>query len=414
MRDPASNPPRVCLVTDSYYPVMGGGEAHARLLCAEFRRRGIPVLVVTGHKVRSSPAYEEVDGVPVYRVRPAGYPRLGKYLMLPPAFLMLIALRREYDLLYVCGIRTLGWLAVRAARWLGKGCVLRSESRGELSGGFIWEKTDGRVSPLRKALFRIPIAMRNRTLKRADAFLSIAGVIRAEYEACGVPVRQIVDIPNGINLERFRPALPGEVPTLRRALRLPVEGRLLAYAGKLNRGKGLEFLLRLWKEWSPRHPGTRLLLVGSGAGQFLSCETELRAFVAEHHLDDAVLFAGSVANVEEYLRAADGFVFPSESEAMPLALMEALATRLPTLASDIGGCRAVMAGEGEGWLVPPHDTRGWAAALDQLVTAPAEAARRAEAGREHVARTFGIARIAEEHRVLFRAICSKGDIHDAK
>jgi len=397
---------RVCLLTDSYYPVVGGGEAHARLLCGEFRRLGVPVFVLTGHKVATSPAFALVDEIAVHRVPPAGFPRLGKYLMLGSGFWRLIRMRRDYDVIYVCGIRTLGLIAVLAARLLGKACVLRSESRGEVSGGFIWEKTDGRVNLLLKLMLIGPVRLRNLILKRADAFLSIAAVIRDEYESCGVPLNKIVDIPNGIDVMRFSPPNAGAKAELRRRLGLP-EGRLFAYTGKLNRGKGLEFLIRVWKDWGMQHPDCRLLLIGSGAMQFLSCENELRAFVARNAMESEVIFAGSVGNVQEYLQASDFFVFPSESEALPLALLEALATGLPTVASDIGGCRDIIPDGRNGRLAPPNNAAAWLAGLQTLVDEPALVAEWGRAGRETVVKTFSIAHVAAEHIRLFRAVCGK-------
>jgi len=398
--------PRVCLLTDSYYPVVGGGEAHARLLCGEFLKLGVPVFVLTGHKVFASPAFETVDGIAVHRAPPAGYPRLGKYLMLGSSFWRLIRMRRDYDVIYVCGIRTLGLIAVLAASLLGKACVLRSESRGEVSGGFIWEKTDGRVNPLLKLMLIGPIMFRNIVLKRADAFLSIATVIRAEYEACGVPLKKIEDIPNGIDVTRFSPVSPEAKVALRRKLGLP-DGRLFAYTGKLNRGKGLEFLTRVWKDWSKQHPDFRLLLIGSGAMQFLSCEDALREFVKKNAMESAVIFAGSVRNVQEYLQASDYFLFPSESEALPLALLEALAVGLPTVASDIGGCRDIITDGRNGRLARPNHESVWVAGLQALVNDPARAAGWGRAGRETVVKTFSIAHVAEEHVRLFRAVSGK-------
>ncbi len=396
----SEKPPRVCLLTDSYYPVVGGGESHARLLCGEFLKLGVPVFVLTGHKVASSPAYELVDGVAVHRAPPAGYPRLGKYLMLGSSFWRLIRMRRDYDVIYVCGIRTLGLIAVVAARLLGKGCVLRAESRGEVSGGFIWEKTDGRVNGLLKALFTVPIQLRNVLLKKADAFMSIASVITDEYVACRVPAEKIVEIPNGIDVRQFCPVAPEEKGQLRTTLGLPA-GRLFAYTGKLNRGKGLEFLVRVWKDWAPRHPDCKLLLIGSGAMQFLSCEKELRDYVEQNALQTSVIFAGSVSNVQDYLKASDFFVFASESEALPLALLEALATGLPTVASDIGGCRAIIADGHDGRLVPPNDAAAWDSALEVLASDSVTAGQWSQAGRATVVKKFSISHVAGEHLALF-------------
>ena len=402
--------PKVCLLTDSYYPVVGGGEAHARLLCAEFGRLGVPVFVLTGHKVATSPACEQVDGVPVHRVPPAGYPRLGKYLMLSSSFWRLIRMRREYDVIYVCGIRTLGLIATLAALLLGKRCVLRAESRGEVSGGFIWAKTDGRVNRLLKLVFIGPIMLRNIILKRADAFMSIAGIIREEYEACGVPLAKIVDLPNGIDVARFSPVTVEARAKLRGKLGLP-GGLVFAYTGKLNRGKGLEFLVRVWQEWGRAHPDCRLLLIGSGAMQFLSCEEELREFVDRNAMQSSVIFAGNVSNVHEYLQASDFFLFPSESEALPLALLEALATGLPTIASDIGGCRAIVTDGREARLAPPNDAAAWVAGLDHLIGTPAQAAEWGRTGRETVVQRFSIARIAAEHLRLFQSLAGRGGTH---
>lgn len=394
------NSPRVCLLISSFYPVVGGGETHARLLCSEFRRHGVSVFVLTRRRLRTSPTFEVVDDIPVHRVPPTGVPRLGKYLMMWPAFLHLVRTRKEYDLIYVCGLRVLGMVGVVAARSLGKQCVLRSESRGELSGGFVWERPDGRSNLVLKALFGWVVRARNHLLRKADCFLSISGVIREEYERCGIPPERIASITNGIDTGRFVPATPGERAAARQRLGLP-DGRLFAYSGKLNRGKGLEFLVRVWREWVPRHPDCKLLLIGSGAMQFLSCEKELRDFVLRHELETSVLFIGSVTNVHEYLRASDYFLFPSESEALPLALVEALACGLPALASDIGGVRDIIQDGRNGRLAPPNDAVEWTNRLNEFVDRPDPVRSFAASGRETALAKFSIVRVAEQHLALF-------------
>ena len=398
--------PRVCLLTGSFYPVVGGGETHSHRLCAEFRRRGIAVFVVTRRRIKTTPTFEVVDDIPIYRVPPSGVPRLGKYLMMMPAFIRLIRMQRTYDLIYVCGLRILGIVGVLAALLLGKRCVLRSESRGELSGAFIWQNIDGRTRPVLKALFAGPICLRNYFLKKADAFLSISGVIREEYEACGIAREDIVAIPNGVDTNRFAPGAADGRAALRRRLNLP-DGRLFAYSGKLNRGKGLEFIVHVWNDWVKSYPDCKLVLIGGGAMQFLSCETQLRNYVRDHELQSLVLFTGNVTNVNEYLQASDYFVFPSENEALPLALLEALASGLPLVASDIDGVRDIITDGRNGRLAPPNDTMAWTQCLTELIERPEAARELGVRGRETVLIRFGMSRVADEHLRLFSRLCGE-------
>ena len=402
--DPSAANPRIALLTSSFHPVVGGGETHARLLGGTWRRQGVDVFVITRRRLPESPAFERVDDISVYRVPPTGRPRLGKYLMLVPAYRELVRRRAEYDLIYVCGLRVLGLAGVLAALRTGKPCVLRSESRGELSGDFIWRTVDGHLLPARRALFGWLVALRNCLLRRAAGFLAISTDIRTEYEACGVPADRIATIVNGIDPQRFAPADAARRAECRRALDLPAAGRIWAYSGKLNRGKGLEFLLRVWCDYIAAHPGELLVLIGSGGNQFLSCEAELRAAVRANALASSVRFTGYVTNVEAWLQAADAFLFPSENEALPLALLEALACGLPAIASDVGGMRDILRDGENGRRVAVNDAAAWRAAMETLAAAPEQAAAWGRGGRTTALARFGIERVAAEHLALFRAL----------
>ena len=105
-------------------------------------------------------------------------------------------------------------------------------------------------------------------------------------------------------------------------------------------------------------PSAFLALVGSGAGQMLSVEDELRATAAAWGLGDRVTFTGRLDNVEDALRASDVFAFPSEYEALGLSLLEAAACGLPAVASRTGGIVDVVEDGRSGWLVPPGDAHG--------------------------------------------------------
>ena len=405
----AEDNPRVCLLTDSFYPVVGGGETHALLLCREFLRRGIRVFVVTRRITPEMRSAETVEGLPIRRLPPSGFLRFGKYLMLAPTLLELVRRRRSYDLIYVCCFRVAGISAVLVSRLLKKPCVLRAESRGELSGGFIWDSPDPSIQRVRcRPLVRGYLKLRNRLLRGASAFLSISQEIHSEFRAAGVPDEKNHLIYNGIDAARFTPVTAARRAELRAALGLPAEAVIFAYSGKLNKGKGLEMLLRVWKPLAEAGRKGHLLLIGAGGGQFLSCETELRDYVRLHHLEDRVTITGFRSNVHEYLQSADCFVFPSENESFGLALLEAMACELPSLASRVGGIPEIIEDGKNGRLFDPHDERAWLDGMQGFLADPARYAGLGAAGRATVLQRFSIAQVVDQHLELFRSLTARG------
>jgi glycosyltransferase involved in cell wall biosynthesis len=349
------------------------------------------------------PAYEKIEGAHVYRVSPiGGAPRLGKYLMMPFAARALYEHRNEYDVVYVCGIRTLGVIGVLMARLLGKACALRSESMGEFNGDFARTDLIEEHSYL-APLVNTAVTARNSILKRADCFVSISSAITDEYQASGVDDEKITVIPNGIDMERFQPPSDVAVQRLRSALDLPSKW-LVTYTGKLNKGKGLRILLRSWVDLIKRSQDLHLVLVGSGSGQYLSCEDELRSFVEAHGLEEHVTFTGYVENVEDYLRASNCFTLPSRSEGLPLSLIEAMACGLPCVSTRVGGIPDIVTSGDDGLLVPAGDDMALEQAIWHLYAQQEEARRIGARARDVVQRRFSIQAVTEAHLTTFGAI----------
>jgi glycosyltransferase involved in cell wall biosynthesis len=396
--------PRVCLLADSYHPVVGGGEVHARLIARVWRERGHDLFVLTQHRVAESVKHDTLDGVEVVRVGRAGHKRWGKYLMMPAAARALWRRRRDYDMIYCCGLRVLGVLAVLCGKAMGKRVMLRSESCTELSGEHVLEHLDRRPKRWLRPLVRATLGLRNAVLKRADAFMAISREIAQEYRECGVPKRKVHVIHNGIELDRFRPADAQEQSALRQRLGLPLGGVLVTYTGKLNRGKGLESLMRAWKAVAAKHADAHLVLVGSGRMMYLSCERELREYVGANGLASRVAFTGYQTDVPDYLRASDVFVLASESEGLPISLIEAMACGLGCVATGVGGMLDVATRDVNALLVPVMDDAALAAALDRMIGDRSLRARLGTAALER-AQAFEIGTIVEQHEALFSAVC---------
>lgn len=168
-----------------------------------------------------------------------------------------------------------------------------------------------------------------------------------------------VVIPNAVRM-------PEEEPSPQRVA--PVIGTL----ARLSRQKGLDVLLDAMALLVRERPDARLSIAGGGP-----LEVELRMHARRLGLDGHVRFEGWVPDGRALLADWDVFVLPSRWEGMPLALLEARAAGLPSVATDVGGAREIIRDGEDGWVVPTEDPASLAAALLDLADDPA---RRAEWG----------------------------------
>jgi glycosyltransferase involved in cell wall biosynthesis len=397
---------RVLFLTESFHPVLGGGEAHIRDLGRRLAGSGLATTVVTRRGDAAWPAREELDKIRVVRVSPEGPARTGKYLMVPAALQALRRERSRYDVVVVRGTRVLGLPGLLAARLLGKGVVLQPELNGEMSGeAYTWGKAWS--AGIAGRAVRLATAGRNRWLRDADRFVAMSRLIRAEMMAAGVAEERIALIPHGVDLGRFRPASPEERAALRARLGWPAADPVAVYTGRLLRGKGLETLVDAFARLVPHAPNARLVLVGSGEGQALSVEGELKARVEAAGLQGRVAFTGRVDAVEEVLRASDVFVFPSVFEALGISLVEAAACGLPAVASRTGGIVDVVDDGMTGRLVPPGDAPAFAGALGDLLADAATRQAMGQRARTRAVERFDVEDSLERYRALFAEVAAR-------
>jgi glycosyltransferase involved in cell wall biosynthesis len=393
---------RILFLAESFHPVLGGGETHVRRLGSALVAAGDVATVVTRRGEASWPAEEEVDGIRVLRVPPPGPGRAGKFRMIPAATLKVLREARRHDVLVVRGTRVLGLPGLLAGRACGLGVVMQPETNGELSGeAWTWGKAW--AGGARERLARAATAVRNRWLRDADAFVAMSRAIREEMVAAGVPRERVTVLPHGVDTERFRPASAAERAGLRAGLGLP-DGILAVYSGRLLRGKGLDTLLEAFAGVASRARDLRLVLVGSGEGQALSVEEELKRRAGEGDLSGRVVFTGRRDRVEDALRAADLYVFPSVFEALGIALVEAAACGLPAVASRTGGIVDVVEDGRSGRLVAPGDPAALGAALVALAADPALRASMGRQARETAVSRFDERDGLDRYRALFRGI----------
>lgn len=358
---------RVCLLLETYWPQVGGGETAGRMLARGLARRGCRVSVLTRRSVPGTPGRERDGDVSVRRLPPGGSGRSRKWALSAPAFGAVLSAHGEFDVLVTLGFRVLGAPVVTAGGLLGLPVVLKAESRGELSGDFFRPGLDRHGLSLDSVPVRAALDVRNRILRRADAFVAMSSELEREFLGEGVPPGRIERIPNAVDVERFRPADRARRDDLRQELGEPPEARLLVYTGRLVDYKGLPGLIECWPAVRRAHPTARLVLVGEGGSDQAACEEDLRRRVAELGLSDSVRFAGAVADVVPWLQVADGFVFPSTEEAFGLSLLEAMACGLPAVTTPVGGLSDIATPDEDALVVPPDDPDALRDAIGRLV-----------------------------------------------
>jgi len=165
-------------------------------------------------------------------------------------------------------------------------------------------------------------------------------------------------IPNGIDLEHFSP----NVPPIDRFC----DGKInILFVSRLEKRKGLNYLLKAYQQVKKEIPNSRLIIVGPGIRLRHKYEKQVR----QSRLED-VVFAGHVAYDElpRYYKTADIFCAPATGrESFGIILLEAMAIGTPIVASNIEGYASVVTHGVEGLLVPPRDAKGLAQALLSLM-----------------------------------------------
>lgn len=177
-------------------------------------------------------------------------------------------------------------------------------------------------------------------------------------------------IPNGVDVGRFRDARPLE--------RFKDDKLNVLFVGRLEKRKGLKYLLRAIPTVREHVPNTRFIIVGDGPLRHGYERLVERAGWPDVH------FMGRVpdAALPAYYATADVFCAPNlGSESQGIVLLEALASGAPTVASDIAGYRTVIRDGIEGVLAPPQDHEQLAWAICHLLTSPGERLRLRNLGR---------------------------------
>ena len=191
-------------------------------------------------------------------------------------------------------------------------------------------------------------------------------------------------------------AMPNPLMTVPKTLPT-LDEKTVVTLRRLSHDKGIDMLLEAWAQVGPQHPDWSLKIYGAGPD-----EQALRAQARELSFDDKQIFQGKTSDIDSALSAASVYALPSREEGFPIAVMEAMAYGLPTVAFDCApGIRELIHDEVSGGLVvTAGNVPGFAAGLHRLIEDRELRGRLGAAGRESVQR-FTPDSIVERWESLF-------------
>jgi glycosyltransferase involved in cell wall biosynthesis len=353
---PRDDLPHVLVVVDQFAKVLGGGERIALKLAALLPQYGYRASIMTFSTDPDSAALKS-----------------------PPCPIYLLPLKRTYDL-----------TALRAAlefrRFLKQqriqivhtffessdiwaGFVTKTMSKAKL----VWARRD--MGILRTRKHHIAYRLMAGT---PDAVFAVSEQVRRHaIEVDRIDAACVQTIYNGLNLADWD-AAP-------RLVKKPGEF-LVTTVGNIRKVKGHDVFIRAAATIVQQFPKVSFSI----AGEVLEPAyfVELQSLVQDLGLANHLRFDGGVTNLRQHLAAADIFVLPSRSEGFSNAIIEAMASSLPVVATDVGGNGEAVKDGITGFLVPPEDPGALSAAILVLLSDPIQAKAMGGAGRNLVVEKF--------------------------
>ena len=237
-------------------------------------------------------------------------------------------------------------------------------------------------------------------------YVALSGHLkRYLVDAVGVPDERVAQICNGVDTQRFAPSAAGRLPIMGSPFVSP-ELWLVGTVGRLQAIKDQVLLARAFVRAVTIAPAARarmrLAIAGDGP-----LRAEVQAALREGGVEDIAWLAGERNDVPEVLRGFDAFVLPSRAEGISNTILEAMATALPIVATDVGGNAELLQNLVTGRLVPSQDVETMARALLDDFLNDAVARQRGARARIEVERRFSLNGMVAAYADLYDGLLAR-------
>jgi len=353
---------RILLITPWFHPAHGFGGTVQRLektskYLSEWGHRIVVLTtdaVTTGVFDRALPRIEVINNTTIYRFH--GFASIRQFFLTPSMLRTAMKIATSSDIIHACGMRNFQ-TDVSLLTSLARRRPLVIQGFASVP---IHQEPDSIREPILKLAHNGFTAKAE--FRLADSYIAASKFERDAFIEAGVSPDKIELIPSGADLEEFE--WGGS-----RGEKISVDGpQTILFVGRINIIKGLEVLLRAFKEVSASFSGVRLVVAGVDQGYGHT----LQALMAELEIDNLVTWVRNPkrGDIAKLMHSCEMLVLPSYVESNPIVIHEAGACAKPVIASRVGGIPEVIEDGKNGLLVPKGDSSSLAAAMMRILRSP--------------------------------------------
>ncbi|AFK22365.1 glycosyltransferase family 4 protein [Pyrococcus sp. ST04] len=380
---------KIALVSDWYFPKIGGVAVHMHNLAINLRLLGHEVSIVTNDVITGKEKELESLGIDLIKIGGIVYNSLNiNWSVFAKGYDILFDQIRKFDVVHgQHSFTPLSLKGVAAARDLRKASIITNHS------------IDLENSSLLRAISRVSWPYFKRYLSKPHRIIAVSRAAREFIKQFSkVPVEVI---PNGVDISYFSPKdrdYAKEV--ISDKLNIPKENIIL-YVGRLEPRKGVSYLIS-----AMQNVNGNLLIAGDGS--LRSILIKKASIVSKNK----IIFLGKInySDLSLLYKAADVFVLPSLSEAFGIVLLEAMASGTPVIGTRVGGIPEII--DGCGILVPPRNSKALASAINLVLSNQNLARKLGKLGRRRVEKIYSWQSVAKRTVEVYKEVLDNECTHN--
>lgn len=246
-------------------------------------------------------------------------------------------------------------------------------------------------------------------LRGIDAAVCINPAMAVSSQQAGIAPERVFTIPQGTDIDFFSPPTLVTRNSIRNKESLPLAAKIVIFCGAICERKGVDLLMKAWPGVVASYPTALLLLVGPEGGdsddpgnRFMQAMTQLSQGPAYMQ---SVKFLGYREDARDLLQAADVFVLASRMEGTPNVLLEAMASGLPIVVSDITGVSGIFVRHDiEACVFPQNDWEQLGACLRLLLDDQELARGFGERARSRAVANYSLDSVADQYALVFKGL----------